>query len=1280
MDFYKIKEIEVFDQKSKVNVLTIYPDFKICRSKDLMIRGKDFYAVWDEVVGLWSVDEYDVQRLVDQDLYGYYEEVKSRFDGAIKVKYLGNFSSGSWLKFQQYIKSLSDTYFQLDERLTFDNEEVSKSDYVSRRLPYSLNDGSYAAYDELVSTLYDPPERDKLEWAIGSVLCGDSRSIQKFAVLYGSAGSGKSTALNIIQSLFEGYTTTFDAKSLGGSNNSFATEAFRSNPLVAIQQDGDLSRIEDNTKLNSIVSHEDMLMNEKYKAGYTSRVNAFLFMGTNKPVKITDAKSGIIRRLIDIRPSGRRVTPQRYQVLTSQIRFELGSIATHCLDVYRGMGKDYYADYRPVEMMLQTDVFFNFIEAYYDVFSTCEGVTLQQAYKMYKVWGEESLIAHLLPQYKFRDELRNYFLHFEDRTVIDGVRVRSWYTGFIDDSFRTTSPTEEPNSLVLDSEESLVDHILTNCPAQYANEQETPSRKWASVETTLKDLDTSRLHYVKPPSNHIVIDFDLKDADGNKDPERNLAAASEFPPTYAEFSKGGGGVHLHYIWEGDPEELSRLYSEGIEVKVFTGDSSLRRRLSLCNNIPVATISTGLPKKENKVITVDEVKSEKALRDLITRNLRKEIHPATKPSVDFIKKILDDAYSSSLVYDLEDMRGRVISFANSSSNQALTCIQTVMKMKFKSEEGKTVEEQKSTTPAEAPIVFYDIEVFPNLFILNWKYADGTKNVVRMINPKPEELERLLKFRLVGFNNRKYDNHILYAAMMGYSNHQLYMLSQKIITERTGFFGEAYNLSYTDIYDFSSKKQGLKKWEIELGLIHKELGLPWDEPVDESLWIKVAEYCDNDVISTEAVFNHLKADFAARQILSTLSGLSVNQTTNAHTTAIIFGSNRKPQSQFVYTDLATGARYHGSDKPQWQDNGKGEPFEYDHVAFPGYEYKLGKSSYRGDDPSEGGYVYAEPGMYEDVALIDVASMHPSSIENLEMFGPYTKKFSDIKQARVHIKRKEYDDVRKMFDGALAKYLESDDDATALSTALKIAINSVYGLTAAHFDNPFRDIRNVDNIVAKRGALFMIDLRHFVQERGFTVVHIKTDSIKIANATPEIIEEVMEFGQQYGYEFEHEATYEKLCLVNNAVYVAKTKPGRKPSYWTATGAQFIHPVVFKTLFSKEPVTFEDYCETKTVTTALYLDYHPEDPEMTEPPVFIGRVGSFVPVTPEGHGGRLLRKKDDDYHNATGAKGYLWRTSETVKELGLEKMIEHKYYRNLIDEALDNLSKFGDAERFVS
>lgn len=568
--------------------------------------------------------------------------------------------------------------------------------------------------------------------------------------------------------------------------------------------------------------------------------------------------------------------------------------------------------------------------------------------------------------------------------------------------------------------------------------------------------------------------------------------------------------------------------------------------------------------------------------------------------------------------------------------------------------------------------------------------------------------------------RYDNHILYARLMGYTNEQLFNLSNKIINGHSNcFFGEAYNVSYTDVYDFSSKKQSLKKFEIELGLHHQELGLPWDQPVPEELWTKVAEYCDNDVIATEATFNARKADFTARQILADVAGMTVNDTTNSLTTKIIFGNNRKPQDQFNYRDMGNTSMIFdpNADLPFRVDN-------YDEFTafdknnrpiFPGYTYDAGKSIYRGEEVGEGGYVYAEPGMYSNIALLDIASMHPSSIVAEELFGPeYTKRFNDILQARIAIKHKEFDKAKTMLNGALAKYLTDESAAADLAQALKIAINSVYGLTSASFDHPFRDPRNKDNIVAKRGALFMVNLKHEVQKRGFTVAHIKTDSIKIPDATQAIIDFVMEYGKLYGYTFEHEATYDRMCLVNDAVYIAKYKDGKNAGEWTATGTQFQVPYVFKKLFSRESIEFEDMCETKSVTSALYLDMNEDLPDVSEleaerdrlakkdPPMtrdgldeeiakghnyhFVGKVGQFCPIKPGCGGGVLLREtenkktKEKGYAAATGSKGYRWLESEMVRELGKQDDIDRGYYNGLVDEAVKSLSTYGDFERFIA
>ena len=894
-------------RSKKSGVIEIYPKFIIKKSSDLMIRGGDFYAVWMEERGLWSTDEQDALNLIDKALDEYAEENKGKFDANVRVMHMWDAESGmidAWHKYCQ--KQMRDSYHQLDANLIFSNTKTSKTDYSSKRLPYPLEKGDISAWDKLISTLYEPEERHKIEWSIGAIVSGESKYIQKFMVFYGSAGTGKSTILNVIQKLFEGYYSVFDARALGSSSNSFALESFKTNPLVAIQHDGDLSRIEDNTRLNSLVSHELMTVNEKFKTAYSNRFNAFLYMGTNKPVKITDAKSGLIRRLIDVTPSGNKLSRHEYNDTIKRVDFELGAIAYYCRDIYNE-NPGAYDDYVPVSMLGASNDFYNFVLDSYFVFKEQQDVPLKQAWEMYKTHCEEAKVPYPFSKRIFKEELKNYFKDYKDRYTKNDTRLRSCYIGFkaeiFEDNEEQKKVKEEVKPMEFNCTESIFDKECKDYPAQYATDKGTPTKKWDNVKTTLKDIETTELHYVKVPENHIVIDFDIPDENGEKSLEKNLEAASQWPPTYGELSKSGKGVHLHYIYSGDPKKLSSIYSDHIEIKVYSGKSSLRRKLSKCNDIPIATISSGLPLKgEDKVVNFEVIKTEKGIRTLIKKNLKKEIHPGTKPSIDFIYKILEDAYASDLCYDVSDMKPSILSFAAGSTHQSDYCIKLVKKMKFKSEEpslpGQSREEDK--------IVFYDIEVFPNLFLVNWKYQGEDQPVVRMINPKPEEVENLIKYKLVGFNCRRYDNHILYARLMGYNNEQLFNLSQKIITEGTGFFGEAYNISYTDVYDFAAKKQSLKKWEIELGIHHKELGLPWDQPVPEDQWIQVAEYCDNDVIATEAVFNKLKGDFTAREILADLAGMSVNDTTNSLTTRIIFGKERHPN--LVYTDLATGQQYY------------------------------------------------------------------------------------------------------------------------------------------------------------------------------------------------------------------------------------------------------------------------------------------------------------------------------------------------------------------------------------
>lgn len=1253
------------------------PDFLNIQKpgSDLMIRGGDFFAVYDHDTNLWSTSEQDVIRMIDHEVSKFCEKNED-----VIPQYMIYSSTKVIERWHKYVQShLRDNYTQLDNKLVFLNQQPKKADYVTKQVQYPLEEGSIAAYDELMSTLFEPAERDKLEWAMGAVLSGESKDIQKFIVLYGAPGSGKSTFLNILKSLFDGYDCTFDAKELTSGKNSFSLEPFRSNPLIAIQHDGDLSKIEDNTILNSIVSHEELIVNEKHKNTYPQKFSAFLFMGTNKPVKITDGKSGILRRLIDVNPTGTKIPKRRYNELMHQISFEKGAIAYYCLRKYQAMGAEYYDDYVPVDMIAATNDFYDYVEYFYDEFAEQEKISLRDAWELYKTYCVMANVRRPMAYIDVRHELKNYFEEYFPEDRIDGKHCRCVYSKFKKDKFKKPSLTkygdETDSWLKFGDHASIFDTVANSYPAQYADDTGKPKNRWDKVTTVLSELNTDKLHYVKMlDQKHIVIDFDIKGPDGEKSFQRNYEAASKWPKTYAELSKSGSGIHLHYIYMGDVSALSTVYDQDIEIKVFPGNASLRRKLTQCNTLPIAQLSCGLPTKECKVFDTTVAKNEKAIRKMIAKNLNKEYHGHTKPSIDFIYKILEDAYNSGVSYDVSDLRQAIVTFASQSTNQSQVCLSIVSKMKFTSEEEPSYVEQRD----ETPIVFFDVEIFPNLFVLNYKFHGKQYDVKRLINPNPADVASLTKYRLVGFNNRNYDNHILYARMMGYSISQLYQLSSRLTNpskqvQQSARFANAYHLSYTDIYDFLSDKKSLKKLEIQLGIPHVELGLDWNKEVPEELFEKVAEYCDNDVLATEAVFDSGfgQADFLARQIIAKISGLSCNHSTNRHSEKIIFGDNKNPQVEFNYPNLA--------------DEFPGYKFEFEITTedVNGHTIKNNKkvSTYRGYTLNEGGRVWAMPGIYRNVWVFDVVSQHPSSIIAMNLFGDkYTQRFAELVEVRKAIKRRDLDKARSLFGGVLKPFLENvtDELLSLLALALKIVINSVYGLTSASFDNAFRDPRNIDNVVAKRGALFMTELQYELSKRGIDAIHIKTDSIKIENPSEEIKEFIYAFGRKYGYEFEVENVFKTFCIVNDAVYIAELDGDAMGDpelngKWSATGAQFAHPYVYKTMFSKEALDFKDLCETKEVKTAMYIKHVDEVLE------FIGKVGLFTPLLYGDNAGTLLVERTGKdgaikYDAVNGTKGHLWAQADTVTDQQKIDGIDMSYFIKLVDAARDSINKVGD------
>lgn len=1260
---------QVIETRDKSNRKVFTPAFVInSHTKDLMRCAGKFYGMYDPYTGLWVRNINIAMELVDRVTYEYVEkkvgkEIIDNPEYAPMIKRLVDTTNGLARKFRNFIEvDMEDNYIPLDQIVKFENDEIKREDYCSYKLSYTPKEGPITYFTKLKDRLYLPDESQKFSWMIGAMLCGEQGKIQKFFVFYGDPGTGKSSIIKIVKQLLGGDGSPLIAKctaELLVNKDSFGADFLMDDPIFCYDDEANISRVDSRSTLNLIVSHERIRVNAKFARPVWKTPKCFLVCGSNDPVQVSQ-RSGFIRRLLDIRPTGNILPVDEYDDCMEHIQFELPAIAYYCMQIYKKLGKNYYNHYIPEDMLSRTDPFQNFVkDSYQDLMN---GITLSSAYDLYTTYCEESNLKTVMVRYKFRDTLKLYFEKYGTYDEGNGKTIDRFFSGFKREKIGLEDPAKELKEieeeikrkteekpvrkgwLSFNFDRSDFDDAFAGQPAQYAKLDGTPKLAWSDVKTILSDLDTHKLHYVKVPEDVIVIDFDIKGEDGEKSFEKNLEAANKFPPTYAELSKSGCGIHLHYIWTGgDPDDLSRVYGDNVEVKVQKGNSALRRQLTKCNDYPIAELSAGLPKKERKpVVDWEGFKNEKILRAMIIKNLNKEYHQFTKPSIDYIEKLLYDAYHSGASYDVRDLEQPVLGFAMKSHNRADYCVNAVSRMHFcsdnvlKEEAENVIESVKDESACEAaktqlkvymesPIIFLDIESFPEdedgpaLLVVCWKYKGEGKPVIKMINPSPDEVKALFNYRIIGFNNKEYDNHILWARAMGMTIAECNVRSQKIINaadskEKLRWqFGEAKKISYTDVLDFAAAdhKKGLKKYEIELKITHAENKYRWDKSVPKEHWNEIAEYCANDVIATEKVFEHLYPDFLAREILAELTGMTVNDSTNNLTTQMLTNGIQNPQANYIYTDLSTIF-------PGYEFNKYGIDLNR---YKPGVKIVSGKSIYKGLDPGEGGRKIGYPGMYRNVGLFDVASMHPSSMIRLKIFGEViTKRLENLVKGRIAIKHKEYDKAIELLGDDVKKYLTGDPEtlkrnAKALANALKTAINSVYGLTSAPFDNKLKDPRNIDNIVAKYGALFMIDLEEELTNMGYKVVHVSTDSIKIANVDINIWNYIYKRGLEMGFTFEWEAIYEKMTLVNDAVYIAKymSTEDCKANYnyipgdnadseadgkrWTATGKQFQIPYVFKTLFSHEEIIFDDMCEVFNVKEGeIYLDCNENLPDVEQ------------------------------------------------------------------------------------
>lgn len=355
-----------------------------------------------------------------------------------------------------------------------------------------------------------------------------------------------------------------------------------------------------------------------------------------------------------------------------------------------------------------------------------------------------------------------------------------------------------------------------------------------------------------------------------------------------------------------------------------------------------------------------------------------------------------------------------------------------------------------------------------------------------------------------------------------------------------------------------------------------------------------------------------------------------------------------------------------------------------------------------------------------------MHPTSVINENLFGDeYTAKFKEIVDTRLAIKHKDFDFARKAMGGALEKYLKDESVAKDLSNTLKTVINSVYGLTSARFKT-HSEIRTLTILSLSVEPYLWLILNMLYRLEGLPSLILRLTGLR--------------------YQTQHPRSYNLLLItVRCMVTHLNTRLHTIVYVWLTTlfillvtmsqvvvnGPRLVHSLqclmYSKKLFSGEDIVFNDLCETKAVTTALYLDMNEKLPDVkdyekerdklwkkllsTDPIandivddmekrlceldaliaeghnyIFVGKVGLFCPIK-EGFGGGLLMRETTNaktgtigYAAATGYKGYRWLEAEMVQTLCKQDNIDRSFYDNLVNEAIDSMAVYGDVEWFMS
>lgn len=331
------------------------------------------------------------------------------------------------------------------------------------------------------------------------------------------------------------------------------------------------------------------------------------------------------------------------------------------------------------------------------------------------------------------------------------------------------------------------------------------------------------------------------------------------------------------------------------------------------------------------------------------------------------------------------------------------------------------------------LFYDIEVFKEDALVVFK--DINKKIVNIFHNSFEGILELITDKtLVGYNNYGYDDFILTAMINQQTPYQIKQLNDRIIAGEKVKNTHPAIVSLDCFQQIDVAKPSLKKIEGNFGLsiieskvdftINRKLTL---EEIQETIG-----YCSYDVDTTVEVFKlRQKTYFEPKQSIIDLLPENKRRTAQKWNTTTISANVLTPKPLTKWFDIRLGnynkeGNYSLLEIPPqsavnlWLTKEKGK---YTHKEF-GCDIEFSFGGLHGV-PSN------QEKRFEQVILLDVASLYPNIIIKLNALGEATNRYREIVERRLSVKHTD----------------------KQLSNALKLVINSCYGL----LNNKFSTLYN-------------------------------------------------------------------------------------------------------------------------------------------------------------------------------------------------------------------------------